>query len=425
MIEQTKRNADLDFDFEGVFDRLFKSANDSEKMFLTFHKYCLRKKYVGSNRVDQNVSFTTSGLYSLFLKLDSYGMLAFKIFLNLSSYLIFYPMFCLFKISNSKTILREVKSSDTVRDNNVHYYPGSFNNFVKSFSLVGNVVNFKCFVFGISSLELPRSLFLKSVEQSICNEKPALLFRLSLFFFYVLYSYCYAISAHVSKQFKHHDTYGAVIAPQKLFSLAFLSEEKDTHVISHGNFHDPQCIYQPASEFVDISDIKSHANMSCSEYFVGGELLNPFLPIHYRVREGAYESLRDIFSDVAVLSDKSLRILVFSSTYDRGIGRDPYFGIINIIRILLEYGYENLEIKLHPSESKFFFKLLHLAQFGSFTKLIKPAADYSDFDVAFGMPSTFICDLVNVPKIYVYSPLEYINYDFVHGKKVGYFSEIA
>lgn len=170
MIEETKRNADLDFDFERVFDRLFKSANDSEKMFLTFHKYCLRKKYVGINRVDQNVSFTTRGLYFLFLKLDSYGMLAFKIFLNLSSYLIFYPMFCLFKISNSAASLREVKSSDTVRDPNIQYYPGSLNNFIKSFSLVGNLVSFKCFMLGISSLEMPRAQFLKSVEQFICKK---------------------------------------------------------------------------------------------------------------------------------------------------------------------------------------------------------------------------------------------------------------
>ena len=425
MIEKIKRNADLDYKFEGVFERIFKTANDSEKMFLMFHKYCLRKKYVSINRVDQNVSFTSRGLYSLFVKLDSYGMLAFKIFVNLSSYLIVYPMFCLFKISNSATILREVKSSDTVRDNNVQYYPGSFNNFIKSFSLVGNVVSFKCFMVGISSLELPRAQFLKSVVQAIGNEKPASLFKLSLILFYALYSYCYAITVHVSNQFNQHNTYGAVIAPQKLFSLAFLSKRKDTRVISHGNFHDPQCTYQPATEFVDIGDTKSHVTMSCSEYFVGDELLNPFLPIPYRVRDGAYETLRHILSDDAMLSNKSMRILVFSSTYDCGIGRDPYFGIVDIIRLLLDHGYENLEIKLHPSESVLFFKVLYLVQFRRYVKLVEPADDYSNFEVAFGMPSTFTCHLGSIPNIYVYSPLEYSGYDFVHRKKVEYFGCIS
>lgn len=424
---QTRKNADLDYRFDDVFAKLFASADSNEKTFLTFHKYCLRKKYVSFHRKNDDIGFVNSILYSLFLKLDSYGMLSFKIFLNLVAYLLVFPVFCVFRTSDSDAVLREVRGGDFERDIGIRYYPGSLNNFLKKLPLISNIVSFKLFLKGLRSIKTPRVAFLRLIAENIGGAKLVSAFTLSLFFFFVLYSYCYGIAKHLACRFSGHCTYGAVIPPQKIFSLAFLSESNKTRVISHGNFHDPQCIFQPANQFIDISEVKSHSLMAYEKYFCEDELLNPFKAIPYTVREGAYPSLTHLFDDDTntCLERKTTPILVFSSTYDCGIGRDPYFGLLKIIRVLFDAGFQNLEIKLHPAESVLFFKVLYYFNFKQFPRFVKSVDDFSGFGAAFGLPSTFITQITTIPKIYVYSPIEYFGFDFVHKENVIYFSEIS
>ena len=423
----TTFNALLDERFEEQFSHIFDNSNQEEKYFLTIHKYCLRKKYVSCLRKDARINFIKRFLYRGFVKFDSYHFLSFKIFCNVTMYFFIAPLFALKKLSiHSKIQLWQAyPSNENENLGEAVYYPGTLQHFFKYRYKIESFFAARHILCGLRSIKLPRMSFVKSVSKIFSGKQSDFCFSASIIIFYTLYHVCNGMFSKDHDRISAHYTYGAVVAPQKIFALHFLKRRKESCVISHGNFHDPQCTYQPASKFINLADVQSNAEMGCADYFLGDELLNPSLPIPHKVRECSYESLTNILSEQLIFTNKAARILIFSSTYDCGIGRDRYFGIVDIIRLLLDHGYKNLEIKLHPSESKFFFKLLYFAQFRSFANLVKPASDYSDFDMAFGMPSTFICDLVNVPKIYVYSPLEYVNYDFIHGTKVEYFSEIA
>ena len=75
-------------------------------------------------------------------------------------------------------------------------------------------------------------------------------FAYQFLIFYVLYSCCKGMLSKEHDQIKLHFTYGAVIAPQKIFALHFLRKGYESEVISHGSFHCVQCAYQPATKFV-------------------------------------------------------------------------------------------------------------------------------------------------------------------------------
>ena len=95
-------------------------------------------------------------------------------------------------------------------------------------------------------------------------------------------------------QIKFHFTYGAVIAPQKIFALHFLSNKYESQVISHGSFHCVQCSYQPATKFNSFGLQKDHINMGSSDYFYLNKIKNPFRPIKYSFRKEYNTCLTDV-----------------------------------------------------------------------------------------------------------------------------------
>ena len=162
-------NTNLDYKFEILFNRLFTSSNLAERRFLTLHKYCLRKKYVASYRVDGKLTSLRRIAYFLFRKMDSYGMLTFKIFLNIVGYFILLPMLSFFRTSYSATELREVYKLDAGENQGATYYSGSIANFIKNISSISNIVSFKSFCMGLSGSVLPNSEFIDDVTKTFSN----------------------------------------------------------------------------------------------------------------------------------------------------------------------------------------------------------------------------------------------------------------
>lgn len=420
-------NASLEVEFEEAYSRIFVRSNQDERYFLTIHKYCLRKKYVSLRRRNPQVGFVYRFLYWGFVKFDSYTFLCIKVFCNIVVYFFLLPLFNFRgQLVGSMTQLRQAypTSKSDYFDNSI-YYPGTLNHFISYRQKIKALFTLKEVLCAFREIKLPKLSFVRDVATIIAGKQSSISFSVSVISFYALYHTCNGMLSRNRNTFDAHYTYGAVVAPQKVFALHFLRERKDSVILSHGNFHDAQCTYQPATKFIDLSGDLNTFGMSSSNYFQDDELQNPCKPISYRYRNCLFSSLSDILRENSNSMLHASRVLVFSSTYDCGIGRDAYYGIFFLIQLLLKHGYKNLEVKLHPSESVVFFRLLCLIQLRHPIRIVEPGTDYASFDAAFGVPSTFITELGSIEKIYVYSPLEYTEYDFGYAQNVEYFSEIA
>lgn len=418
-------NARLEKQFEEKFSKIFNNSTEQEKYFLTIHKYCLRKKFISSFRIKKDLNILKSILYSGFLKFDSYFLLTFKIFLNIVIYFFILPLFSYKKLSfKGKTFLRQAYPSNK----NEHledciYYPGTIQHYFKYRKKIQNFFNKKHILIGLRNTNLPSIKFIKDVSQSFSSGKFNPLFVVSIILFHSLYSVCRSMITKDHDIFLGHYTYGAVVAPQKIFSIHFIESNKESHIISHGSFHCIQCTFQPATKFISLTENADNMNMSSSEYFSNNILLNPFKSIDFSVRESCDFTLDNYLSKVKMKEMQKSRILIFSSAFDAGIGRDPFFGIFNILLTINKYKTKDIYVKLHPSESKFFFNLLYFLLFRKKPYVIEKDIENYSFDIAIGLPSTLINELNKIKNIFVYSPIEYVGYDVVHRDNVKYFGK--
>lgn len=423
--ENTKSNLLLENSFEEVFNKIFTISSEDEKYFLTIHKYCLRKKYVSHNRKNIQINLLNKILYSSFRKFDGYYFLTLKIFLNIFTYFFLLPFISWKKLSfKGKLNLVEAHSLNKKEfKDNSFFYPGSIHGFIRHRKKINNFFSVKHILRGIRKAKFPSFKFLILVSSSFSRGPKDGFFCLSTLTFYFLYSFCKGMLNKEHDQIKFHFTYGAVIAPQKIFALHFLSNKYESQVISHGSFHCVQCSYQPATKFNSFGLQKDNINMGSSDYFYLNKIKNPFRPIKYSFRKEYNTCLTDVLQELDITKNANTKILVFSSAYDCGIARDPYFGIFRIIACLKKYQLSNIEIKLHPSESTFFFKILFLILFKQFPNIIHSINNVV-YDVAIGMPSTLITELDSKKKVLIYSIVEYNQYDVVYKDNVKYFGRI-
>ncbi len=359
------------------------------------------------------------------MKFDSYFFLTFKIFLNIVSYFFILPLFSYTKLSfEGKTFLREAfRSNKNEYYEDSIYYPGTIQHYFKYRKKIQNLFDRKHILIGLRNINLPSFKFIKDVSQSFSKGKFNPFFMVSIIMFHGLYSVCRGMITKDHDIFLGHYTYGAVVAPQKIFSMHFVESKKESLIISHGSFHCIQCTYQPATKFISLAENADNMNMSSSEYFSNNNLLNPFKSIDFSVRESCDLTLDNYLSKVQMEEMQKSRILIFSSAYDCGIGRDPFFGIFNILLTINKYKTKDIYVKLHPSESKFFFNLLYFLIFRKKPHVIEKDLENYSFNFAIGMPSTLICELNKIKNIFVYSPIEYVGYDVVHGDNVKYFGK--
>lgn len=411
-------NASLEDLFELLFDSIFIRSNSSEQYFLIANKYLLRKLFVSSKRSDINHPAISSFRYALFRKFDSFYTLCIKILFNILFQFVFLPFFSFFHVNPTRNILCEVKRGDC-DDDVVDYYAGSIASLLKNRSVVHNLIDWKIFCRGVFAIRFPNFSFLYRISKEFSSQSFSLLLFSILWALYISTCFIRGCASALATRYDEHICYGAVIPPQKIISLEFLRAQKSSYIVSHGHFHDPQCIVQPANDFSDFRSSNSLPFMFSDSYFLNGCILNIHAKTRFWPRVNCFETIGSAIMSLGV-EVKGKKVLVFSSAYDPALGRDTKYALFFILSDLLKLGCENISVKLHPAELDSIFKYVD-SRLPLGITILSDLSENVDYDFAVGLPSTFIDNLGKIPIILVYSPIEY-EYDVTHGNNVFYFS---
>ena len=421
--EHIPKNAKIDHIFEEIFDKNLENLSESERAFCIIHKYPLAKLFISKKRKDIKISKLKTFFYLLSRKGDSYLLLLFKINLNLIFYFFFHPIISFCNANTGSKTIKEINKYNKNYDKNNFIYPSSIQSYLKNFKFFKNFISFNMIIKSLKDIKIPRIKFIFYICYTFSGKRFAPVLYVSTFITYIVYSYSISIVESLAESRESHTCMGAVIAPQKIFSLIFIKQGKSTAVHSHGIFHDIRCADQPCDVFIPLFDNEQCSNMHRNDYFDKNNILNKKIDFNFKERANLY-NFETMLSQSNLRNIHDKKILIFSSMFDPGIARDPFYGLMNLVKKARIMKFKSIYIKLHPAESKIFFQLLHLLEFGFFAKLIEHNEIKNYYDIAVGLPSTIITELNHIEHISVLSPLYYPNYDYEHDRQIYYLNDI-